>query len=97
MQNMKTVTAKANQTVFDMALEQYGTAEAVSEIAGNNPELKNDPDALVALGIDPLYDSGFYFDVAITPGAAVKIDTNSKLIRSNTVRELTNEITTFDL
>ena len=92
---MKTVTAKPNQTIFDIAIEQYGTAEAVSEIIGNNPELKNAPEALITLGIDPLYDKGFYFDAAILPGTPVKIDTNSQLIRSNTLRELNNEITTY--
>ena len=94
---MKTINVKPNQTIFDIAIEQYGTAEAVSEIIDNNPELENDPDALVALGVDPIYDKGFYFDVAIMPDIAVKTDKNSKLIRDNTIRELNNEITTFDL
>jgi len=89
---MKQVAVKANQTIFDLAIEQYGMAEAVSEIIGNNPELKNDPDALAALS----YDNGFYFDVAILPGLVITVDTNSRLIRSNTIRELNNEITTYD-
>ena len=94
---MKKISVKRNQTIFDIAIEQYGTAEAVEEIISNNPDLKNDSGALVAMGIDPLYDNGFYFDVAIMPGTTVKIDTNSRLIRSNTIREINNEITTFDL
>jgi len=93
---MKTIAVKPNQTIFDVALEQYGNAEAVNEVIANNPELKNDPKALIALGIDSLYDNNYYFDVAIMPDMLVKIDTNSKLIRPNTMREINNEITTYN-
>ena len=45
---MKTITVKARQTVYDIALEQYGTCEAVGEILALNPDVGNDPAALAA-------------------------------------------------
>ena len=93
---MKTITAKANQTVYDIALEQYGTIEALGEIMTNNPGLRNDPAAVIALELAPGPD-GFYLTVPLLPGSSVAIDTDSILIRRNTVRELTEDITTFDL
>ena len=48
---MTTATVKARQTVYDIALEQYGTCEAVGEILALNPQIANDPEALVQLGI----------------------------------------------
>ena len=39
MRNMKTVTVKPNQTVFDILVEQYGTCEALAELLENNPNL----------------------------------------------------------
>lgn len=93
---MKTITAKLNQTIYDIALEQYGNVEAVAEIMANNPGLQNDPEALAALALDPGPD-GFYMTVALPVGFSVVIDPDSILIRHNTVRELTDDITTFDL
>ena len=49
---MTTATVKARQTVYDIALEQYGTCEAVGEILALNPQIANDPEALVQLWID---------------------------------------------
>ena len=45
MRNMKTVTVKPNQTVFDILVEQYGTCEALAELLENNPNLENEPGA----------------------------------------------------
>ncbi len=96
---MKTIKAKQNQTVYDVALEQYGNVEAVGEIMVNNPGLRNDPAALAALGINALEDNGFYIDVALLPGVAIVInDTDSPLMRPAVLKELIDEeITTFDL
>ncbi len=96
---MKTVKAKPNQTIYDVALEQYGNVEAVGEIMVNNPDLRNDPAALAALGINAIADTGFYIDVALLPGAAIAINnTDSPLIRPSVLKELAGEeITTFDL
>ncbi len=96
---MKTVKAKQNQTIYDVALEQYGNVEAVGEIMVNNPDLRNDPAALAALGINALADTGFYIDASLSPGAAILInDTDSPLMRPAVLKELAGEeMTTFDL
>lgn len=94
---MKTITVKPGQTLFDVAIEQYGTCEALGELLALNPSLRNDPSALSALGIDALSDGGFYLDAALPPGSAVEIDPESRLKRNSTLRELTEEVTTFDL
>ena len=96
---MKTVKAKPNQTIYDVALEQYGNVEAVGEIMVNNPDLRNDPAALAALGINALADTAFYIDVSLSPRAAILInDTDSPLMRPAVLKELAGEeMTTFDL
>ena len=43
MRNMKTVTVKPNQTVFDILVGQYGTCEALAEFLENNPGQTNGP------------------------------------------------------
>lgn len=58
---MTTATVKARQTVYDIALEQYGTCEAVGEILALNPQIANDSEALVQLGIDSIGETGFYW------------------------------------
>ena len=40
---MKTIKVKDNQILLDIALQYYGTAEAIAEILANNPGIKNDP------------------------------------------------------
>ena len=56
---MTTATVKARQTVYDIALEQYGTCEAVGEILALNPQIANDPEALVQLGSTASAKRGF--------------------------------------
>jgi FMN phosphatase YigB (HAD superfamily) len=95
---MKTVKAKPNQTIYDVALEQYGNDEAVAEIMASNPDLRNDPAALAALGINAIEDDGFYMDTALLAGSEIRIDTDSPLMRPLVLKELAGEeITTFDL
>lgn len=93
---MKTIKAKPNQTVFDIAIEQYGTCEAVGEILANNPSLSNDVAALTALGIEAVGETDFYPDVALDPGADVLIDTASLLMRAAVVKEIKRDITTYE-
>lgn len=92
---MKTVTVKRNQTLYDIALEQYGTCEAIGEILDLNPQLTNDPAALCATRIDSMRDTAFYIDTALEPGTQLLIDEDSPRIRKSTLRELTNDITTY--
>lgn len=94
---MKKVMVKENQTIYDIAVSQYGTCEAVGVIIQNNPELTNDGKAKVACGIDPLNDTGFYMDLPLFPGSVVFIDTDSRILKKSIVKEIDNEVTTFDL
>lgn len=94
---MKEIKATENQTVYDVAVMYYGTCEAVGEILRNNPELANDAKAKTALGIDAVSDAAFYPDLPIRPGSIIRIDTDSRLIRKNALREIEKEITTFNL
>lgn len=94
---MKKVKVKPNQTVMDIALEQYGTLEAISEILVNNPELTNDAGALAQLGIDAVNSSGFYPDIMLEADQEIRIDENSELIRSNVIKQIYRDITTFDI
>lgn len=95
---MKTIRTAKNQTLPDVAVKYYGTTEAVGELLALNPDLRNDPAALVALGIDYLADDSFYADVALEAGQSVTIDTDSPVLRQQVVRELQNrEVNTFDL
>lgn len=94
---MKKVTVKLNQTVYDIATAEYGTCEAVGEIIVNNPGLVNDELVKIALGIDAIKDKAFYFDLPLSPGSILLIDTDSKLMKKSVIREIEKEITTFDL
>nr|DAN20593.1 MAG TPA: hypothetical protein [Caudoviricetes sp.] len=94
---MKKITVKENQTIYDIAIEQYGTCEAVGEILFDNSELLNDEQAKRDLGIDPINDKAFYFDIALKRGYTLLIDTDSCLVKKNILRDIMNkEITTFD-
>ncbi len=93
---MKTATVKKNQTLYDVALEQYGTCEAIDELLRNNPDLRNDSEALAAQGIDGVNDPALYLDVALQPGLSVIVDTDSPLLERRIVKELNTEITTYE-
>lgn len=94
---MKEIKTAENQTLFDVAVMYYGTCEAVGEIIRNNPELVNDGRAKTALGIDAVSDTAFYPDLPMKPGSVIRIDTDSRLIRKNALREIEKEITTFNV
>lgn len=94
----KTIKTTANQTLIDIAVKYYGTAEAIPEVIQLNNDLKNDPASLAALGIDYIANNSLYLDVALANGQVVVIDTDSALLRQTTTRELQGkEINTFDL
>lgn len=94
---MKTIKVKPKQTIFDVALEQYGTCEAVGEILMNNPEIANDTKALATLGIEGVDNIDFHIDVALDASQTIKIDTDSELLRNATIKQIETDITTFDL
>lgn len=94
---MKTIRTVPNQTIFDVAAKHYGTCEAVAELLSNNPQLRNDPAALAALGIDYVTDAAFYPDAALLTGQDIQIDTDSRILKQSIVKELQNkEINTYD-
>lgn len=94
---METITVKPNQTIYDLAVKHYGTCEAVYDILQNNPALRNDKTALAALGIDYLSDVSFYFDLPVEPGFVLQMNTDSRLIKNSVIKEINNEVTTFNL
>ena len=93
MRNMKTVTVKPNQTIFDILVEQYGTCEALAEFLENNPDLENDP------GTDkravPESERIFRFDLPLKVSSTVLISTDSRQIKTSVIREINTEVTTF--
>lgn len=96
--DMKNIETTPNQTLMDIAVKHYGNAEAVGKLLADNPDLRNDPAALIAMGIDPLSAKAFFIDVALAAGQCVAVDTDSPLLRQSVTRELRGrEINTFDL
>ena len=93
---MKTIKTLKNQTLYDIATMHYGTCEAVGELLMNNPDLINDPTAMAEQNIDYVNDNGFYPDIALLAGQRVMIDTQSPNMNRNMVKEIYNEITTYD-
>lgn len=102
MQDMKTVKVKPNQTVFDILVEQYGTCEALAEFLGNNSELENGAEAgvpdkdSVSGRSTPEAMRAFRLDLPVRAGSSVRIDTDSKLIKTSVVKEITTEVTTYN-
>lgn len=93
---MKKVTVKANQTIYDIAIEQYGTCEAVGKLMQDNPGIGNDLQAAAEAGIGES-DGGFYFDLPLPEGSTLLVDTDSRLIEKNILREIDRDVTTYDL
>lgn len=94
---MKKISVEPNQTVYDLAAQHYGTLEAVEEILRNNPDLENDPAALVALGVDTLQATAFRLDVAVRPGFALQLDETSRLIDDKVTKKIDNPVTTYQI
>lgn len=94
-QAMKTIETEPNQTLFDVAVQHYGTLEALAELLELNPVLENDPEALVANGINTLEDVVFRMDLALKPGLLLRVDDESKTMDSKTVAKIDNPVTTY--
>lgn len=89
---MKTVEVQDEQTLLDIALQHYGTAEAMGEIVANNPSLKNEPSAVVEAGRQL---GAFYPDIKLKVGLGVNIDDDSRLVKKTTVKKIDRSITTY--
>lgn len=90
---MKKIKVIDNQTILDFALNHYATAEAVAEIIELNPDIKNDPAAVVEAGLEP---GDFYFDIKLLADQEIIIDNDSRLIRKVALKEITREVTTYN-
>lgn len=89
---MKTIEVKDEQILLDIALQHYGTAEAIGEIVANNPGLCNEPSAVVAAGRDL---GAFYPDIKLKVGLQVNIDDESRLVKKTVVKKIETDITTY--
>lgn len=89
---MKTIEVKDEQILLDIALQHYGTAEAIGEIVANNPGLCNEPSAVVAAGRDL---GPFYPDIKLKVGLQVNIDDESRLVKKTVVKKIETDITTY--
>lgn len=89
---MKTIEVQADQTVLDLAMQHYGTAEGVSEILSLNPSLENDPQRVAAEGREA---GAFYPDLRLTPGQSVLIDDGGTVIKKSVVKKMERNVTTY--
>lgn len=94
---MKTIRVKPNQTLYDIAIENYGTCEAISEILKKNPHICNDKTSLAALGIETTGKVDFYLDAALQVDQELHIDTDKKTILNSVIREINTDVTTYNL
>lgn len=86
---MKIIVVKHNQSLRDIALQYYGTMEAMGEILTlNSTILINDKKALVAIGVDQINDKAFYLDVAIEEGLNLIVDNENRIINKMVIKEL---------
>ena len=89
---MKTVEVKDEQILLDIALQYYGTAEAMGEIVANNPDLKNEPSAVVEAGRTL---GAFYLDIKLAVGSRILINDDSRLVKKTVVKKIERDITTY--
>lgn len=89
---MKTIEVQADQTILDLAMQYYGTADGVGEILRLNPGLTNDPRRLAAEGRDMV---SFYPDLRLSVGQTVLIDDGGTVVRKAVVRKITRNVTTY--
>lgn len=89
---MKTIEVQKDQLLLDIALQHYGTAEAIGEIVRNNPGLKNEPSAVVGAGrsLGP-----FYPDIKLAIGLQIQIDDDSRLVKKTVVKKIDRSVTTY--
>jgi hypothetical protein len=93
---MGTIVTVKNQTLIDIAVQEYGNASAWEEILDLNPSIRNDYSSALEAGITYYPDE---FDIAfpIEEGFRVQVDEQSSLVRMNNLRELgSSEIISFN-
>lgn len=93
---MKTIEVEPNQTLFDVAVQHYGTLDALAELLELNPALENDPAALIANGINTLDNVVFRMDLALKPGLMLHVDDESKRMDSKIAAKIDNPVTTYE-
>lgn len=89
---MKTIKVKDNQILLDIALQYYGTAEAVGELLVNNPGIRNEPQALVSAGRE--LDS-FHPDIKLQVGQSLQINDDSRTMIKTVVKKIENDVNTY--
>lgn len=83
---MRQILTAKNQTVYDIAVQEYGNVEAVFQIINDNPTLTNETGVILGAGVD--------FDLAgyIKEGTTINILETSDFERPAIKRELTTVI-----
>lgn len=89
---MKVIEVQDEQQLLDIALQYYGTAEAMGEIIANNPKLKNESSAVVEAGRSL---GAFYPDIKLKVGQRISIDDDSLLAKKTTAKKIDRNITTY--
>lgn len=87
---MKQITTVKSQTVFDLAVQEYGNMEAVFEIINNNPELIGMNDYPDGHSVDETID--FDMSFPIKPGVKILIDETSALYNTVIIKQLSKVI-----
>lgn len=89
---MKTIEVKDDQILLDIALQYYGTAEAMGEIVANNPDLRNEPSAVKEAGRP---SGAFYPDIKLAIGCRILIDDDSRLVKKTVIKKINRDITSY--
>lgn len=93
---MRTIKSLKNQTLWDIAIQYYGSAEAVNELLELNPQLQNDLSSVINSGY--IVDSTmFYIELPLKEGSSIKIDEDSFWVRRDVLKEIEEDIITFNL
>lgn len=93
---MRIIKSLKNQTIWDVAIQYYGTAEAVSELLELNPQLQNDLSSVINSGY--IVDSTmFYIELPLKEGSSIKINEDSFWVRRDVLKEIEEDIITFNL
>lgn len=90
MDIMRAITTKKGQTIFDIALQEYGNAEAAFQILADNPRLAGLNDFPVGYVVQQ--ESDFDVSHAIKPGVEILIQDYIEIENTLIANELTEVI-----